>query len=248
MQDLTRPVRFSYHSPDHYAKNYIAGTLAALRNAIASLRIYYRTEQHHKTVMNDQPCWDTCRDIQESTSHTIMYENKPRPSVFKRVWFGCTDDGERICIKFTHFYSTKAHQFMARKGWAPHLLGFQTVPPKWCMVVMKDLRDGYEHLTLSAQNEHKDNWRTLWEAIRQALQALHDAKLVHGDIRRANVMVKPDLSDFKLIGFDCAGEIGKALYPPRYSIDPRIGRLEGTWDGKPIKADHDKLMLQKLSD
>ena len=52
-------------------------------------------------------------------------------------------DGTKVLIKFTHHYSELVHQFCAKMGVAPTLLGFQQLLAGWWMVVMQYLDPQY---------------------------------------------------------------------------------------------------------
>ncbi|KAI5988677.1 hypothetical protein F5J12DRAFT_865256 [Pisolithus orientalis] len=127
-----------------------------------------------------------------------------------------------ICIKFVRSYSKAAHLHFASLGLAPRLRGFEELAGGWYMVIMDRL------------------------GIRGQLMTLHELKLVHGDVRDTNILVKTDdRTKVMIIDFDWAGKIDEVRYPP-YVNYMEIWRPEGARDGNLIKADHDKEMLDAI--
>ena len=91
------------------------------------------------------------------------------------------------------------------------------------MVVMDDVSDDYISLFNFIQDNpdllSKDNEgiRNLFlQTVLDCLIQLHQAGLVHGDVRNTNIMVKKtgldDLS-FLLVDYDSGGEIRQVRYP-----------------------------------
>ena len=91
-------------------------------------------------------------------------------------------------------------------------------------------------------------------AIRRAVKLLHDAGMVHGDIRPENVMVANptgaeadgdgDLEKrVRIVDFDWAGEEGVVRHPHDLSQGQWV---EGVEDYALIKATHDDAMADRL--
>ncbi|CDO74292.1 hypothetical protein BN946_scf184699.g1 [Trametes cinnabarina] len=92
----------------------------------------------------------------------------------------------------------------------------------------------------------------MMEDVKTALEVLHAKRLVHGDIRRPNIIpVRRDpenpveiITGAMLVDFDWAGEEGKVYYP--ILLNPDIGWAEGVEGGRAIKAEHDWEMWDML--
>jgi Protein kinase domain len=233
-----------------------ARMLVALKTAMNTLLDYYANGGPDVTVMDNIPCWDMYEDLQAPGSwHTFTYQTTRHfePDwLFEPnwpLWFATDNEtGKPICIKIPQFYCQEAHQFMADNKWAPKLLGYRRIPPYWHLVVMEDLTEEYQSLRPSAKT---DNTPAVWEnflcELRNAIKSLHDHKYVHGDIRPPNIMVKPDLSHFKIIDFDWAGPIENTLYPCGVNCSPSQQRPDGVTDGQPILPEHDDHMINMIS-
>ncbi len=111
------------------------------------------------------------------------------------------------------------------------------------MVAMEHLDDTWVRL-YDSKARHED----LRKQIQTAITDLHQkARMVHGDIRKANIMVKRSGgSEFMLVNFDWAGRIGEVNYPKFLNTDPAIGRPLGAIGCTPILAEHDNHMIKQL--
>ena len=158
-------------------------------------------------------------------------------------------DLDTLCVKFTRWYSEDAHRFLAQLGYAPQLRAVMQLHGGWNMVVMdyseyKQLCD--PNLQISDELRH-----TIMAKVSEAVQKLHDAGFVHGDIRPPNVLVDSRMLTSKdgikihFIDFDWAGRQGEAVYPMRVNR-VTVWRPEGASDGKPILVEHDMAMVNHL--
>lgn len=85
--------------------------------------------------------------------------------------------------------------------------------------------------------------RSVFDGIRENLGTLHARKLVHGDIRDTNILLKrADRTKYMIIDFDWAGVEDVVRYPA-YVNYRDIERPHDARDGLPIKAAHDDAML-----
>jgi len=157
------------------------------------------------------------------------------------VFFGKACDGEKICVKFARTYSKEMHLRCAASGHAPALKGFEKIAGGWYMIVMDDVRDSHEVL----EKDYADK-EVLMEEMKKLLTELHQAGLVHGDIRKANTLVGDDGRDFMLVDFDWAGKIGEVRYPKNVTRSEDLWRPDGARDGMLILADHDMTMLSEM--
>jgi hypothetical protein len=113
------------------------------------------------------------------------------------IFYGETVEpvGTKLCIKFVRRYSKDVHLFCAANGYAPALYGFEELPGDWYMVVMEDI-DPYIY------RPYDDIRGTFSEPQRQHLRheflrcirILHNAEMVHGDIRDTNLLVRAGMA------------------------------------------------------
>lgn len=164
-----------------------------------------------------------------------------------RARLGNNGDGSEVLVKFCFRYGEEAHRLLAahEPPLAPRLHACVPLLSGVTMVVM-DIVPGFEDnvsLDKSAQlpSETMDDVKT-------ALEVLHGAGLVHGDVRRSNVMAVPRGDSGQmgamLIDFDLAGENGNVLYPSR--LNPDVDWAQGAQPGYPIQREHDWEMWRRL--
>ena len=77
-----------------------------------------------------------------------------------------------------------------------------------------------------------------------AIQKLHDAQLVFGDMRGPNLMLSAD--GVFLIDFDWAGRVDEVRYPLNLSRSVRWAKGAKGFEMKYILMDHDLFMLNQL--
>ena len=84
------------------------------------------------------------------------------------------------------------------------------------------------------------------ENIEAGLNKLHQANFVHGDVRKANIMVRKDgKAGFMLVDFDWAGIVGEVRYPANINkVD--FWRPDDVSDGMLIRFEHDIAMLENM--
>ena len=155
-----------------------------------------------------------------------------------------------IVVKFVDRYGDRAHHLLADEGLAPKLLYYGSPhvteeQPSYhhlFMVVM----DYIEGPTLAKAKAVMDDRAKVVarSEIRRALDLLHNAGLVFGDLRSPNIMVKITTGEVKLIDFNWAGVEGQVTYP--YLISKDIPWPEGVEALKTIECVHDLQMFHKL--
>jgi hypothetical protein len=169
--------------------------------------------------------------------YSFIYESElgGRSLLFKAR----TNDGDRICTKFVRRYGKDVHIWCANKGYAPKLLAYEELPGGWFMVVMDLLDESWVPL---ADTEPRPEG--LKERLHALISELHQMKMVHGDIRATNIMVKNSGLELMLVDFDWAGSDGLVTYPRH--INKAVGRPEEVEDGQPILPRHDIFMLEAM--
>ena len=169
--------------------------------------------------------------------------------------------GQKLVIKFVDRYGVEAHELLAAAFMAPPLLYCGQLDGK------SDVRGGAESCTEDDVNlgglydgpmrmvvmeyieEDTADKESAWpeNARKQtevAIQKLHDAQLVHGDLRKPNVMFSG--GKVVIIDFDWAGKVGKAHYPRGLSSKVQWPDKVDKLEMKPILKEHDLDMLDKL--
>ena len=178
----------------------------------------------------------------------------------RNLFFGNIDDddGAAICVKFVTRYCEQAHSFLAKRGFAPRLHAIERLPGGQFMVVMDDVSDYYISLFNFIQDNpillSKDNEGTrelFLQKVRNSLIQLHQAGLVHGDVRNTNIMVLKaiglDDHSFLLVDYDSGGEIRQVRYPLDLNSST-VKRPEGATGGAVVEVEHDLEMLNYVWD
>jgi hypothetical protein len=86
---------------------------------------------------------------------------------------------------------------------------------------------------------------TVLDDVKLAVEKLHEAELVHGDIRRFNIMVVKSRGKCEeewrglLMDYDWVGPVGEAAYPPMLTIFEEIDWAEGVAPAGEIEKKHD---------
>ncbi|KAJ2936627.1 hypothetical protein H1R20_g456, partial [Candolleomyces eurysporus] len=119
---------------------------------------------------------------------------------------------KEILVKFSKTYSIELHDYCFEQGHAPRVYGFERLPGGWYGIAMEYLED-----TVSLDRSH------LKDEVMRLMKGFHDKDLVHGDLRSANIRVRPrdearvqegeEDKQFWVIDFDWGGKVGEAKYP-----------------------------------
>jgi serine/threonine protein kinase len=140
-----------------------------------------------------------------------------------------TEAGDSIIVKFTTRYSEIAHCFLAR---APNLRAVNDIPGGWRMVVM-DYSKYTQLADYGLTLKLRDHTRlAIKDKVRDIIEGLHAKGLVHGDIRRPNILVtlgNPEGVSVQLIDFDWAVPTGY-----QHSDHPPTSGCHW-WDGQMIE-------------
>jgi serine/threonine protein kinase len=110
-----------------------------------------------------------------------------------------------VVVKFSYSYCQDAHRLLAEISLATHLLYGEKVESIGMCVVVMDLVAGRYAKVLCQDQRFTGELRT-------AIQILHDAGFVHGDLREPNILVAGS-GDMKIIDFDWCGKEGEVCYP-----------------------------------
>ncbi|KAH9049253.1 hypothetical protein EDB83DRAFT_2631667 [Lactarius deliciosus] len=158
------------------------------------------------------------------TDHTLPYiselPRRHRKQDDRNLYIAKTSDDEEIVVKFTRQYSIKLHNFCAERGHAPTIRGFGRIPGGWYVIAM----DYISSSTSPSKSLHPTHLRDKWKDDLKALvQAFHDEDLVHGDLRKPNMICNEEV--IFLLDFDWGGQVGEASYPCAWlNLDLTDGR------------------------
>lgn len=256
-QMLSPAIPCHYHGTDIKMESMLVRHLVALRLAIHSLDTHYQEYSASPSSSRRNPTHPYPTSF-KSPHGSINFEYASQMQGHNRnLFFGNIKDGDRtaICIKFVSRYCEAGHELLAGKGLAPKLYAFERLPGGFYMVVMDDVREDYISLFSLVQDDpkwlsdvHEDDRNLLSENIRNCLLQLHQASLVHGDIRDTNIMVKRSGfagGTFLLVDYDLCGEIKKVRYP--FDLNTvSVPRPEGATGGAIIEVEHDLEMLDRI--
>jgi hypothetical protein len=140
-----------------------------------------------------------------------------------------------LLVKFCRQYGKDAHLRCGELGIAPKLVGFENLPDGWCAVVMEHLPLSFKMLSmLTSEATLKLKGRVM-----DAVQRMHNAGFVHGDLRDINILVDvtANNNDVKIVDWDWAGCPGSVEYP--ISINPEVPRAAAVRGGMTIEIAHD---------
>ncbi len=216
-----------------------ARCFTALRAALLSLRFFYDfvyDEAQAKRPLQRQllsPYPAAFTDLHNThTQVQLTYTGKLGRLCFKGVvdQMGCETP---VFVKFCRSYCREAHDILASRGFAPTVLGLKALPGGWFMVVMQ-FADGCQW-DESASKPAK--------ALQDAVQVLHEAGFVHGDLRSNTILVVQH--GVHIVDFEWAGIANQATYP-FFMNHTDLTWPDGASDGLPITKEHDLSWLQSL--
>ncbi|CDO71503.1 hypothetical protein BN946_scf184910.g2 [Trametes cinnabarina] len=257
--------------PDEEARvEYAAKVFKAIRSALVELTEWYKNLPDPRDDLWLPPkhllprptsADDSARELLSSLEFLdrldlTEWKHSARPSLtnFRRRLFRARldGDGEEVLVKFAFRYGEAAHRVLAEHDppLAPKLHACVRLLGGVTMVVMELLPEN--QTAASCPYVTRPFLPRMMEDVKTALEVLHAKRLVHGDIRRPNIIpVRRDpenpveiITGAMLVDFDWAGEEGKVYYP--ILLNPDIGWAEGVEGGRAIKAEHDWEMWDML--
>lgn len=197
----------------------------ALKSAIATLRIYYRSSDLSKTdVHNEIP--DPSLFIQEYKSKKFTYLSRLTPEYSYKL---AKLDNHLVIVKFVSTYHAPARRLLAEHGLAPLLLYAGTEHARGLtyggryMVVM-DFVDGEPPVDSLSKGQLAQ--------VKQTIDLLHSHNLVFGDLRASSILVKDESVMF--VEFDWCGKARGAV---ALNSDFELG-----W---PVGVEPDSVMLKE---
>ena len=131
----------------------------------------------------------------------------------KAVFKGEDSDGQRIVVKFTDRYNAKGHRLLAEHSFAPQLLYISSEDKDAghfgyrVMVVMEFVDSQMAEDFNPVLSKPRSIWSAVCNDVKLAIETLHKADLVFGDLRTPNIMIVDGRG--KLVDFDWCGREGQ---------------------------------------
>eukprot|EP00118_Oscarella_pearsei_P020471 m.221912 g.221912 ORF g.221912 m.221912 type:complete len:572 (+) comp39966_c0_seq5:66-1781(+) len=238
---------------DYANEEKVSSLLSKLIAAIGGVDEFWMNPHGQFPVIKD------CESIESggqklSFDYTGDFIDKKFTRVYEASLTGSDHQEKSVVVKFVTKYGLAVHKKLDEAGFAPKLLGFQTLGEKlsdWKMIVMEAVK---KPLKLDRFLEKgRVNANRVFSKVEEALWEIHQENLVHGDFRGVNILVSEwGKGPVKIIDFDWSGQEDEVAYPD--DINPQIAWPCG--GGSLIKKCHDRYFLagykrqfqQKLQD
>jgi hypothetical protein len=234
VQPLTDMVnlQFDPYDPDRMLN--VARLFLALRESLKELDTFYNEIEHQKAAI----LWPSIRAYQ---GVQFEYVERLLPDCLSKAVFKARTlpNNEMIVVKFTNSYGVDAHRLLQGEQLAPRLRYFSGddkgfKKPGGLEMVVMDFMPEYSDSPLTKQG---------LEDVRRALDLLHQAGYVFGDLRLANILNLQD-GHAMLVDFDWSGVAEQVFYP--MGLNKEI-EWPATCDaGAPIRKDDDLFMFGNL--
>ncbi|KAF8597082.1 hypothetical protein BDV93DRAFT_479692 [Ceratobasidium sp. AG-I] len=253
VQPLTDYLWLGHHPQQENRLVHLAQVFEAISVSTTSLINYYSSLLSQAYSVDTQLYYPYIR-CYSGPAGDIPFTYKKQlgnPNVVRPVFEATLDNGNSVVVKFAEFYNFQAHKLLADKSLAPALL-FHSPTPSYgglWMIVMEFCGEGFDayfnahpKLELSAREHVRSQ-------VREALDILHGANLVFGDLRRPNVLVVPGADGklgVRLVDFDWCGKEGQALYPAALNQGEGMRWAGGAEKRSVIEKEHDNEMLELL--
>lgn len=244
----------SGHHHDFEMKTAAARSLGAFRNATRSLANYYNEELPGLRAwpLKPNPLYPYPSSYRSLTGESVHQDFKYLGKfggaadntrlLFYAEAIGPAGNQNDLFIKFVRRHSKAAHELCASLRYAPTLHGFEELPGGWFMVVMQRLPDSYGLYHGLGLNEEAK--ATVAQLLSACVGKLHEANMVHGDMRSVNLLVRMDGKiGIKVVDFDWAGGVGVVRYPINVNRDG-IARPDTAGDGMLVTKEHDLDMIK----
>ena len=137
-------------------------------------------------------------------------------------------DSIKCVVKFTERYGKAAHEIMEKMNMAAELLYCSREASVGLFVVITRFYECDLRALLSDE---------VLQQLEDGLKTLHDKNLVHGDLRRPNILTDEE-GRVRLIDFEWSGEAFMVRYPAL--LNPEIEWPEGVKAGGWIQPQHDR--------
>lgn len=202
VEDFTGYVSLASSAPSNDSAKIteVARILWALREALHELNKWYeQLPVPDNEYQRYFPLATSCK-LQDGEMLSWTYEGPLNHQEGRAEDLSCpiflatdtSDANRKLVIKFVDAYGKDAHELLAAHNLAPKLIYYGDVWPAQAasgrlkMVVMEYIK-GVRLSKLCADGAAVP--RPVYDDVQQALKLLHDAGMVHGDIRHPNIIV-----------------------------------------------------------
>ncbi|KAL7277910.1 hypothetical protein ACG7TL_008860 [Trametes sanguinea] len=242
---------------------HVAQILAAVQTALEELKRWYKDvlsgggEPQGANHILPHPSY--ARDSDRALLSTLQFLDRfqypgcrrKRPGKssvddFQRSLFRARLNGTEVLVKFCFRYGESAHRLLAEHDppLAPRLYACAPLVGGAIMVVMAIVPGGNTAWKQYGLGPLPDS---VVRDIEGALKVLEQKGLVHGDVRRPNVVTIQRVDGTTggmLIDFDWSGKHGEVYYPSLLNQD--VSWQQGIAPGQPIRSEHDWEMWRAL--
>jgi hypothetical protein len=178
----------------------------------------------------------------------LSHPDAPLSSLFFTVEVSIRNE---VCVAYAKVpaagYGIATHLLLSNEKMAPELYGVSEVETAQ-LIIMQSLDGWHELFHYCGKHNPKlpaSRKAKLVERLERILDTLESNRMVHGDFRMNNIMVKAgEEENAVLIDFDWAGNVGEARYPHnRTNVVVYPGRAGG-----PIEANDDRQLFNSWKD
>jgi hypothetical protein len=224
---------------------------AAVAQAVRGLSRFYHelrssaTADVHRLLPSPTYYDNRKPDLPLVFDRRFTYEGR-QSGEYRRSLFCATYGDKDVLVKFCESYHGEGHRKVAEVGFAPELFFCDRIKGGVMMVIMERLkaRDAYHHFRFTLLPA------SILDDLKSAIDVLHEAGLVFGDLRRPNVLIKETgegevqalLIDFEWVGLD-----NQARYPPSLNDSGMIAWAVGVGPHTLMKKEHDLEMIRQLN-
>jgi hypothetical protein len=250
VQQLTDFIWIGGNPYDDAKLEFVTRILVSLRTGITELEQFYQdlASSVHHSRPDSQRFFPFVREYPSELgtvtfSYTAFLTNPPK-TIFRAVT--SSPPGQEIVVKFVQRYNVEAHRILEAAGFAPKLFYSSTEDlnpanhPGLKMVVMEHI-DGETAHELYGDRPLPP---PIFDQVEIALQKLHEANIVYGDLRHPNLMIYNERVLF--IDYDWCSEHNKGKYPISLNRRPNINWHPDVEPGGLMMTDHDIYMLDQL--
>ena len=234
VQPLTDLVNLQFDPYDTDRMLDVARLFLALRESLKELETFYKELETRETLT----LWPSIRAYE---GFRFEYFERLLPECLSKAVFKARTqpNDELVVIKFTKSYGVNVHRLLEREKLAPRLRYFSGddkgfKKPGGLEMVVMDFIPGTSDSPLTDQGR-KD--------VSRALELLHEAGMVFGDLRLPNILNLQD-GHAMIVDFDWSGLDGQVCYP--MGLNEEIEWPPGCGPAIPIRKAHDLFMFGKL--
>ncbi|KAF8452201.1 hypothetical protein L210DRAFT_2018421 [Boletus edulis BED1] len=239
--------------------NTIAKVFGVFRSALKKLRDKYKGLEYfdlmrkNRSRLFPQPAYLGDPNIQTLAFETRFLPHGCYYSPIHRALFLANFGGQRVMVKFSEKYNEDAHHAVAKAGLAPKLLFHTRLRGGVHMAIMEfiDWSDANREFSRELPDD-------VVKQVKAAITILHDMNLVHGDVRRSNILVKKEQASEAatdvdsarhayrayLVDFDSVGLASVDRYTP--FLNMVIDWPPGVRPGGLMEKEHDDVLLQRI--